>query len=214
MSPAALATRLAALALVLALASCSSDSDADSGESGESGDATPADTTPAADEESASVLADLSADEFCALLSTETIEQALGVVVEGSEGTERGRAPVMRTPYFLSRECDYSSELPALNTRLATEWDEDDTDTDVVDRAFTDIVNETVGDYEEVPDLGVIAGFGENPMLATADIATGNLEVVLRAGDERLLLSVYTTGRATLDQLRPLAEELIAGLDL
>lgn len=199
MSSAALATRLA-LALAV-LASCSSDSEPGS------------DATPAGDAEAASVLEDLTADEFCALLPAESIEQALGVVVEGSEGTERGRAPVMRTPYFLSRECDYSSGLPALNTRLATEWDEDDTDTDVLDRAFTDIVNETVGDYEDVPGLGVVAGFGPNPMLATADVATGSLEVVLRAGDdERLLLSVYTTGRATLDQLRPLAEELIAGL--
>lgn len=198
MSSAALATRLAVL--VLALASCSSDSDPGS------------DATPAGEEEAASVLEDLSADDFCALLPAASIEQALGVVVEGSEGTERGRAPVMRTPYFLSRECDYRSGLPGLNTRLATEWDEDDTDADVLDRAFTDIVNETVGDYEEVPGLGVMAAFGANPMLATADVATGKLDVVLRAGDERLLLSVYTTGRATLDQLRPLAEELIAGL--
>ncbi|WP_053202241.1 hypothetical protein [Jiangella muralis] len=186
--------------VTLASAACSSDPDPSS------------DASTAGDEEAASVLEDLTADDFCALLSADSIEQALGVVVEGSEGTERGRAPVMRTPYFLSRECDYSSGLPALNTRLATEWDEDDTDADVLDRAFTDIVAETVGDYEEVPGLGVIAGFGANPMLATADVATGNLDVVLRAGDERLLLSVNTTGRATLDQLRPLAEELIVGL--
>ncbi|WP_116948653.1 hypothetical protein [Jiangella endophytica] len=204
MSSAALATRLAVL--VLALASCSSDSGSGSGSASD-------DATPAGDEESASVVEDLSADEFCALLSAETIEQSLGVVVEGSEGTERGRAPVMRSPYFLSRECDYSSDLPALNTRLSTEWDEDDTDRDVVDRAFTDIVNETVGDYEEVADLGIVAGYGPNAMLDEADVASARLEVVLRAGDERLLLSVYTTGPATLDQLRPLAEELVAGLD-
>ncbi|SEE81147.1 hypothetical protein [Jiangella alba] len=203
MSSAARATRLALVlaVAVLAPASCSSGSEPGSG------------ATPAGDEESASsVLEDLTADDFCALLPAESVERALGVVVEGSEGTERGRAPVMRTPYFLSRECDYSSGLPALNTRLATEWDEDDTDADVLDRAFTDIVSETVGAYEDVPGLGVAAAFGPNPMLATADVATGTLEVVLRAGDERLLLSVYTTGRATLDQLRPLAEELIAGL--
>lgn len=200
MSSAALATRLSVLAL--ALAACSPD---DSGDSADAGD-----------EDSASVLADLSADEFCALLPAETIERALGVAVEGSEGVERGRAPVMRTPYFLSRECDYDTGglLPAPATHLTTEWDEDDTDTDVLDRAFTDIVDETVGDYEDVPDLGVVAGFGPNAMLDQIDVASARLEVVLRAGDERLRLSVTTTGRATLDQLRPLAEELVAGLDL
>lgn len=214
MSSAALATRLAVLAL--ALASCSSDSGSSSApDDAASDDAASDDAAPAGDEESASVLEDLTADEFCALLSAETIEQALGVVVEGTEGTERGRAPVMRPPYFLSRQCDYDTDqLPALDTYLATEWDEDDTDTDVLDWAFTDVVNETVGDYEDVPDLGVMAGFGPNAMLEQTDLATARLEVVLRAGDERLLLSVATTGRATLDQLRPLAEELVAGLDL
>ncbi len=196
-----------AVAAVLLLASCSSDDTPAAGET---------EGTGATDEAAAtSVLEDLTADEFCAMLSAETIEPALGVVVEGSEGIERGRAPVMRVPYFLSRTCDYDTDtLPGIGTVLATEWDEDDTDADVLDRAFTDIVAEAVGDYEEVPDLGVAAGYGENPMLAQADVATGVLAVVLRsAGDERVLLTVSTTGRATLDQLRPLAEELVANLE-
>lgn len=200
-------TRVAAAVCVaaLTLVSCSS----------EGGGAEPADggSTPG---EATSVVEKLTGDKMCELLSTATIERELGVKVEQSEGKERGRAPVMQSPYFLSRECDYDTdELPGLNTDLTTQWDEDTSDQEVLDGVFTDRTEEStpVGDYEQVPGLGVIAGFGKNAVLSQGDIAASDLGVVLRIGDERLLLTVSATGKATLEQLRPLAEELVKNLE-
>jgi hypothetical protein len=121
----------------------------------------------------------------------------------------------MKSPYFLTRECDYDTDqLPSLNTDLTTKWDEGTSDQEVLDGVFTDLTEESkpVGDYEPVPGLGVIAGFGNNAVLSQGNIAARDLGVVLRIGDERLLLTLSTTGRATLEQLRPLAEELVQNL--
>lgn len=192
-------------AVVLVLAACSPDAVDD-----------PATTDPAKPE-ATSVVEDLTGDDLCAALSGATIEQALGVPVEDSEGIERGRAPVMRTPYFLSRTCDYDTggQLPALTTALSSEWDEETSDEEVLDAAFTDVTAEpeAVGPYEDLPDLGVLAGFGDDALLAKAEVAGQVLGVVLRIGEERLMVKVSTTGRATLDQLRPLADELVANLE-
>lgn len=200
-------TRVAAAVCVaaLTLVSCSSAG----------GGAEPADggSTPG---EATSVVEKLTGDKMCELLSTATIERELGVKVEQSEGKERGRAPVMQSPYFLSRECDYDTdELPGLNTDLTTQWDEDTSDQEVLDGVFTDRTEESkpVGDYEQVPGLGVIAGFGKNAVLSQANVAASDLGVVLRIGDERLLLTVSATGKATLAQLRPLVEELVKNLE-
>lgn len=198
--------RVAAAACValVVLAACSSDPGGD----------TSADGEPVA--AGTSVLENLTGDEMCALVSAATIEDRLGGVVEGHEGTERGRAPVMRSPYFLSRHCDYDTDqLPGLTTDLTTEWDEGTSDDEVLDGVFTDVIDESepVGDYEALTDLGVTAGFGDDVLLAQAGVAGQKLGVVLRFGEERLLLTVSTTGRATSEQLRPLAEELVESLE-
>lgn len=172
---------------------------------------------PAAETSTAatSVLEGFTGDQLCDALATASIEQALGITVEGSTGEERGRAPVMRTPYFLSRHCDYEGGLPALNTALTSAWDEEDSDQQVLEGVFTDVLDESkpVGAYEPVPDLGVVAGVGDDPLLAQAEVAGRDFGVVLRVGEERLLLTLSTTGRATLEQLQPLAEELVANLE-
>lgn len=194
----------AACALVLVLAACSDDPDD-----------TPAETSASESAEPVSALAELTGDDLCAALPGETIEEHLGVAVAGNEGQERGRAPVMRTPYFLSRECDYDTDgLPGLRTSLSTEWDESTSDAEILDKVFTDVSAEpeSVGDYDEISDLGVTAGYGDDALLASADLAGSVLGVVLRAGEERLLLTMSTTGSATLEQLRPLADELMANL--
>lgn len=200
-------TRVAAAVCVaaLTLVSCAS----------EGGGAEPADggSTPG---EATSVVEKLTGDELCELLSTAAIERELGVKVEGSEGNERGRAPVMQSPYFLYRECDYDTDpRRGFGTELNTKWDEGKSDREVLDGVFTDRTQESdpVGDYERVPGLGVIAGFGSDATFAAGGLAKRNLGVVLRIGDERLLVTVSATGKATLEQLRPLAEELVKNVE-
>lgn len=204
---------LAVCAAVSILVACSS------GE-GEPGGGTPgasgADGT-SSEESQGSALEKITADGMCGLLAAESVAQHLDVEVEETEGKERGRAPVMRSPYFLTRECKYdTTEIGYLTTDLTTEWDEDDTDQQVLDGVFTDRSKESepVGDYDPVSGLGVLAGFGADPLLSQAEVAAQKLGVVLRIGEERLLLTVsWSLGNAEVAQLRPLAEELLKNLE-
>lgn len=162
-----------------------------------------------------SALAKLSGEQMCKLVSDATIEQAFGGKVESTEGTERGRAPQMQSPYFLTRHCEYDVDgILGLSTDLTTKWGDRESDEDVLQDVFTGVTQEgKPGEYERVQGLGVLAGFGTDATLAQADVAGRELGVVLRVGDERLLLTVATLGRAKVTQLRPLAEELLKNLD-
>ncbi|GAB3451339.1 hypothetical protein [Actinophytocola sediminis] len=172
------------------------------------------DTSAKPDATGGSALEKLSGDQLCELLPSASIERDLATTVEESESTERGRAPAMETPYFLTRECDYKTSTFNLSTEVNSEWDEDAADKDVLDSVFTDptVENPTPGEYEQVPDLGTVAGFGPDAVLAGADVAGVKLGVVFTIGEERLSLTVHTLGKAELAQLRPLTEELLTGL--
>lgn len=194
------------LGVVLTMTACSSDDDPSS-----PGDGTSA---PEGDQE-ASALEKLSGDQLCELLSAAAIERELGTTVEESEGKERGRAPAMESPYFLTRECDYETSTFDLSTEVTTEWDERSSDEEVLDDVFTDPTDESgaVGEYERVPDLGAVAGYGPDAVLSGADVAGRYLGVVFYVGEERMSLTVHTLGKAELAQLRPLAEELLTGVE-
>lgn len=178
------------LGAVLTMTACSSD------------DESPSDGTsnPGGGQE-VSALEKLSGDQLCDLLTAAAIERELDTTVEESEATERGRAPTMEPPYFLSRECDYETGTFDLSTDVTTEWDERSSDEEVLDDVFTDPTDESeaVGEYERVPDLGAVAG--------------RYLGVVFYIGEERMSLTVHILGKAELPQLRPLAEELLTGVE-
>ncbi|MEU6645950.1 hypothetical protein ABZ863_25845 [Saccharomonospora sp. NPDC046836] len=175
------------------------------------------DTTTTADEGQATpALEKLSGDQLCGLLPAAAIEQHLGTTVRGSEGGERGRAPEMQSPYFLTRECEYDTDgFPSLSTDVTTEWDDNTSDDEVLRKVFTDSASEsgTEGDYERVQGLGDVAGFGGDATLSNADVAARHLGVVFHVGGERLLLTVSTLGKADLAQVRPLAEQVLSGLE-
>jgi len=204
--------RVAAVLLgaVLALTGCSSGDDPQP--SGDDPPAPAGDQTPSAGQ-GVSALDELTGEQFCELLPAASVESALGTTVAGSEGTERGRAPERVSPYFLTRECDYETDTFTLSTEVTTQWDEGTSDDDVLAKVFTDAVGEQAGEYEPVPDLGTVAGFGSDAALAGADTAAVYLAVVFTVGDERLSLTVHSLGKAELATLRPLAEELLTGLE-
>jgi hypothetical protein len=204
---ASLCASVVGFAALLVLSACSADGGSATSEGGRVG---------SGENEGVSALEQLSGDQLCGLLSAETIEQGLDITVEGSEGTERGRAPEMQPPYFLTRSCDYSgTDGWAPSTYVTGEWDEDESDQQVLDRVFTDITGEadSVGEYEPVPGLGTVAGFGSDATLSEGGVAGRALGVVFYLGDERLLLSIELLGSAELEQVRPLAEELLTRLE-
>lgn len=196
--------RFAALVSAVALAAVSCTSEQDPG----------SDDGPTTQGQQ-SVLQDFTGDKLCELLPVELVEQKLKVRVRKTEGSERGRAPVVREPYFLARECEYDTEgFPALYTDINTRWDAEKSDQELLDAVFTfPGEGEPTGEYQRLPDLGVLAGYGGDPALGKADVAGEKLGVVLKAGDERFVLTLWTIGRSELKQLRPLAEELVGNLD-
>lgn len=194
------------LGAVLMMSACSSDDEPP----------TPVEASMAAGaDQEVSALEQLSGEQLCELLTTAAIERELDTTVAQSESTERGRAPVMQAPYFLTRECDYETDTFDLSTEVTTKWDENSSDQDVLDDVFTDPISEpeVAGEYQQLPGLGEVAGYGPDATLAEADVAKRLLGVVFYVGEERLLLTVHTLGQAELAQLQPLAEELLSGLE-
>lgn len=180
-------------AAVLVLAACSSE-----------GTDTGQDPQPPTQESSG--LEALTEQRMCDLLSDEAIEKVFDTKVEGREGMKRGRAPIS-----LSYECSYDSDgFPAVSTDLTTTRSSE-SDQEVLDGVFADRTHEdrAVGPYQEVPGLGTLAGFGRDATLGKA-VNASTLGVVFTVDSERLLLTISVTGQAELEQVRPLAEELLA----
>lgn len=195
---------IASCVAAVTLAGCASGGDPVSG--------TPAGSDS---EKSSSALEKVTADQLCGMLSDDAIAKALDVEVKGTKTREWGRAPEMKTPYSLHRHCKYQTDgFPSLSTDLSTQWNDRESDAQVLEGVFTDITDESkpVGEYEQVQGLGEIAGFGSDATLSGADVAGRHLAIVFRAGQERLLLTLTTLGRAKLDQLRPLADELLGNV--
>lgn len=147
---------------------------------------------------------------MCELLNAATIEKSFDTEVKGGAGRQRGKQPL-----FLSTECRYETDgFPSLATELITTRP-GKSDQEVLDGVFADRAAEdaAVGEYEQVPGLGTLAGFGRNATMGGAGLNAWDLGVVHTAGGERLLLTVAVVGKAELDQVRPLAQELLANLD-
>lgn len=160
-------------------------------------------------------LEDLTPDRLCELLPTDAIEQALDVAVTDAEGAESGRPPI------LSSRCRYGVEFtleevdllpPALTTSVGQTLDK--SVDEVLDDAFTDLVDESepVRDYERVDGLGEGAGYGNDP-LHGGNLDESLLVVVFTAGDERFQFDINVSPRTPLEQLKPLAVELLTGLE-
>ncbi|TCP53457.1 hypothetical protein EV191_10424 [Tamaricihabitans halophyticus] len=170
-----------------------------------------ADPTTQGDGHGVSVLERLTGDKFCELLANADIEQQLEVKVMGSEGNERGRAPARQSPYFLTRECDYETDQFDLSTEISSQWQDDETDEQVLDEAFGDLEEgSAAADYQRIPGLGDAAGYAADPDLSDAGVARNDLVVVFRVGEERFSLTVGALGKPGQPQLQALAEMLLS----
>jgi hypothetical protein len=154
-----------------------------------------------------SVLERLSDADACDLISDASVEKAFEDKIGGKHGLKHGRVD----DSTLRVECDY--QIPLLSTDVSTTRPEE-TDQEIVDSAFRDwtmegpIDERPVREYEEVPDLGIRAGFGQNAHYGQYADAW-KLCVLFDVDGERLELTLSVTGPAELDQLRPLAEEAL-----
>ena len=200
--------RVVALACVAALAAgaCSSDENA-----------TPADSHDVEHEaavessERVSLLEKLSEDDMCALVDERSVAKAFNTTVDDAEGVSRGRVPPL-----LTLECTYDSDgFPRVATVLDS-VDPDANDKQALDEMFTDLLGDQgeVGAYQKVSGLGSHAGFGRDATLSGGGINGWNLSVIGEVDAERVLLTVSITGgKATLAQVRPLAEEMLTNLE-
>lgn len=153
-----------------------------------------------------SVLEQLPEDGACDLINDATVVKVFGGEVDRKIGMRHGRVASV-----LTYECDYEMS-PTLDIDLSTTFEEN-SDQEIMDHEFTDRTKEwrPVGETEVVPELGSLARFGQDASYGEyAD--TWQLCVVFYIRGERLQLDLSTIGTAKLDQLRPLAEEVIRKL--
>jgi hypothetical protein len=159
-------------------------------------------------------LEDLTPERLCELLPDDAIKQALDLDVKDTKGTKIGRPPI------LIKTCRYSVEFalaevdtlpPAVTTGVGQIRDK--SVDEVLDDAFTDITDESkpVGDYERVDGLGDDAGYGTGP-LGGGTLDESLLVVVFTAGDEQFKLDLTVSPKTPLEQLKPLATDLLTGL--
>lgn len=191
------------LASVLLLGACS---DSGSDGAGDAGTGLPKQDT---------ALEGLAADRLCELLPNDAIERALDVTVTDTNTRETGKPP------FLSKTCTYDLEFelaevdllpPAVTTNVGQVRDKGVDE--LLDDAFTDLVDESkpVGDYERVEGLGDGAGYGKEAMNG-GELDQSLLVVVFTSGDERLKFDITVSPQTPLEQLKPLATDLLKGLE-
>lgn len=146
----------------------------------------------------------------CDLISDASVEKALGDKIGGKHGLKHGRVDGST----LSVECDYEIPLLATHVRMTSP---EATDQEIVDDAFRDftmagpIHERPVREYEQVLDLGIRAGFGQDAHYGQYADAW-KLCVLFDVDGERLELILSVVGRTERDQLRPLAEEALSEL--
>lgn len=148
----------------------------------------------------------LGDDGACELISDAAVADAFGVEVERKQGIASGRLDSN-----LSYTCDFEPGI--MNIRLSTTT-AGEPDREILDRWFSDGTKQErpVMDYEDVPDLGVSAGFGRNANLG-GHTDSWRLVSLFEIDGERLMFSLTRNfEQPTVDQLRPLVEELMSNL--
>lgn len=157
-------------------------------------------------------LGKLSADEMCGLLPKADVEGAFADKVTEVAGRRMAKMP------FTIVSCHYGIEFelmevetlpPGVDTQVSLGYRKKDTQQSL-DQAFKDLDDKVV-DYQQVDGLGTAAAFGRNAM--HEDLGGHVLVVLFDAGGESYKLEVSASPKATLDQLKPLAEKLLAGLE-
>jgi hypothetical protein len=186
---------VAVCAAALVLAACTSEAGAP-------------EKTPEETPESSVLDRRLSDTGACSLTSDAAVEKAFGAKVTRVLDVKH-----VRVEHGEAYECDYGIDgISHLSTVLSTTSPED-SDQEVLDRVFTDTIKEErpVTEYEEVPDLGTSARFGQNVTIEKY-VGSWKLCVLSDLGGERLLLTLTAPDPVELDQLRPLAEEALSNL--
>lgn len=188
--------RVFAVLCVLLLGACSPAEDA----------GTP---VPAKGAAPTSVLDKITPERLCDLVSIASIKQAVGVAPLSAESRRSGKPPLTTT-----YTCVYGKGLPGFTTALST-TERDKTDQQVLDHAFVDYARSETKpiDFDPVPGVGVLAGYGPDPSLSNVDLNGHQLAVVFRIDQDRLLLVVSVFGDTAVDKLKPAAAELMKNLD-
>jgi hypothetical protein len=156
-------------------------------------------------------LAGLTEREICGLVRAQAIGDATGAdVVEArpeSTPAGKGNPPGMLTCRY---RLDGGKDSPAqISTTVFPAYPGRD-DVEELNRSFMDN-DDKLHKYQRVDGLGLVAGYGADPMLADV-VPMDALAVVFKAGGGRFKCIVEGQPGAALKQLKPLAVELLAGL--
>jgi hypothetical protein len=147
---------------------------------------------------------------MCDLLDDKSVEKAVDNTVQGGKVRHIGKLPVT-----LTYTCDYDTDgFPSISTNLST-TQSDESDQEVLDGAFTDVIEEAAGPgaYEKVTGVGTLAGLG--PDASTGDeLNAWDFSVVATVNDERILLRISMLGQQPEQApMKALAEELLTNLE-
>jgi hypothetical protein len=174
-------------ACLVGLAGCSS---ADGGSGGTVGKESPIES--------------LSGEQLCRMLPQKALElQFSDVEFFDPKGRVDGRDPNPRV------HCHYGGDALGLDTSVHNTVPSLGAKGNL-ELVFTD-TNEDVTEYEPVAGLGAAAGYGPTALLD--DLGGNTLAVILNAGNHQYTIELNTMPEAKLEQLKPLAEELLSHLE-
>lgn len=157
-------------------------------------------------------LAGLTMQEMCGLVAQQSIADATGA---DGIGAEPGQTPPgKRRPPGIIRcryELEGSKATPAvLRTSVYPAYSGRD-DIEELNESFKDI-DDKLHKFRRVDGLGLVAGYGADPLGADV-LPTDALAVVFKAGSRRFKCTVAGEPGASLEQLKPLAAELVRNLE-
>lgn len=158
-------------------------------------------------------LAGLTTQEMCGLVAQQSIDDATGTDGISAEPGQTPPASKGRPPGII--HCRYELEggkkTPAvLRTSVYPAYSGRD-DIEELNESFKDI-DDKLHKFQRVEGLGRVAGYGADPLGAEV-LPSDALAVVFKAGPRRFKCTVAGQPGASLEQLKPLAAELVRNLE-
>jgi hypothetical protein len=160
-------------------------------------------------------VASLSGIELCAMVDHATIEQQFGESIRNALG---GREPEERTSVtctyvtdsVLESDMENIADALSISTNVRTATEGASTAREALDAYFVDQDAQTVA-YTPVDGLGAVAGYAGSDLRVR--LGGNHLVAILEVGGTFIEVITKSDPEGTMRQLRPIAHELVAGVE-